>query len=58
MIQNVLIIDSKGIPGEYGGYETFVDRLIGEHEHEENIKYNVACKEMAMGIWMRVNLTG
>jgi len=57
IIRHIFIIGSKST-GQYGGYETFVDRLIGEHEHEENIKYNVACKEMAMGIWMRVNLTG
>ena len=29
--QHVFIIGSKSI-GQYGGYETFVDRLIGEHE--------------------------
>ena len=42
-VQHVFIIGSKSI-GQYGGYETFVDRLIGEHEHEDSIKYYVACK--------------
>ena len=42
-IQHVFIIGSKSI-GQYGGYETFVDRLIGEHENESSIKYHVACK--------------
>ncbi len=42
-IQHVFIIGSKSI-GQYGGYETFVDRLIGEHENETRIKYHVACK--------------
>lgn len=42
-VQHVFIIGSKSI-GQYGGYETFVDRLIGEHENEPNIKYHVACK--------------
>lgn len=42
-VQHVFIIGSKSI-GQYGGYETFVDRLIGEHENEESIKYHVACK--------------
>lgn len=42
-IQHVFIIGSKSI-GQYGGYETFVDRLIGEHENERSIKYHVACK--------------
>lgn len=41
--QHVFIIGSKSI-GQYGGYETFVDRLIGEHEDEKDIKYHVACK--------------
>lgn len=41
--QHVFIIGSKSI-GQYGGYETFVDRLIGEHEYEKSIKYHVACK--------------
>ena len=40
---HIFIIGSKSI-GQYGGYETFVDRLIGEHEHEDSIKYHVACK--------------
>lgn len=42
-VQHVFIIGSKSI-GQYGGYETFVDRLIGEHENENSIKYHVACK--------------
>lgn len=42
-VQHVFIIGSKSI-GQYGGYETFVDRLIGEHENDPSIKYHVACK--------------
>ena len=42
-MQHIFIIGAKSI-GQYGGYETFVDRLIGEHENEESIKYHVACK--------------
>ena len=42
-IRHIFIIGSKSI-GQYGGYETFVDRLIGVHEKEKNIKYHVACK--------------
>ena len=42
-IQHVFIIGSKSI-GQYGGYETFVDHLISEHEGEKSIKYHVACK--------------
>ncbi len=42
-VQHIFIIGSKSI-GQYGGYETFVDRLIGEHENEKSIKYHIACK--------------
>ena len=26
--QHVFIVGSKGIPAEYGGFETFVDKLV------------------------------
>lgn len=42
-VRHVFIIGSKSI-GQYGGYETFVDRLISEHENVTSIKYHVACK--------------
>lgn len=42
-IQHVFIIGAKSI-GQYGGYETFVDCLIREHENEPFIKYHIACK--------------
>ncbi|MFV0364824.1 MAG: beta 1-4 rhamnosyltransferase Cps2T [Suipraeoptans sp.] len=44
MIQHVFIVGSKGIPGKYGGYETFVDKLTQYHQDIEKIKYHVACK--------------
>ncbi|MDE7214070.1 MAG: DUF1972 domain-containing protein [Anaeroplasmataceae bacterium] len=40
---NVFIVGSKGIPGRYGGYETFVDKLTEYHQNNEKIKYHVAC---------------
>ena len=43
-LQHVFIIGSKGIPGLYGGYETFVDKLTEYHQNNTNIKYHVACK--------------
>lgn len=43
-MQNVFIVGSKGIPGAYGGYETFVDKLTEYHKDNENLKYHVACK--------------
>lgn len=43
-VQHVFIVGSKGIPGNYGGYETFVDKLTEYHEHSTSIAYHVACK--------------
>lgn len=30
--------------GNYGGYETFIDKLTEYHKNNNNIKYHVACK--------------
>lgn len=43
-MQHVFIVGSKGIPGNYGGYETFVDKLTQYHKTNLQIKYHVACK--------------
>jgi len=48
-MQHVFIIGSKGIPGGYGGYETFVDKLTEYHQYHSNIKYHVACKSTEEG---------
>ncbi|MDE6025516.1 MAG: DUF1972 domain-containing protein [Lachnospiraceae bacterium] len=45
-MQHIFIVGSKGIPGNYGGYETFVDRLTECHQDNGQIKYHVACKNM------------
>lgn len=41
-MKNVFIIGSKGIPANYGGFETFVDKLT-EGKISEDIKYHVSC---------------
>ena len=43
-VQHVFIVGSKGVPGNYGGYETFVDKLTEYHQNNPNLKYHVACK--------------
>lgn len=43
-MQHVFIVGSKGIPGAYGGYETFVDKLTEYHQTVKDLKYHVACK--------------
>ena len=39
--QNVFIIGSKGIPAQYGGFETFVEKLV-EYQTDRDILYHVA----------------
>lgn len=41
-MQHVFIIGSKGIPAQYGGFETFVDKLT-ENKKSREIKYHVSC---------------
>ncbi len=43
-MKHVFIVGSKGIPGAYGGYETFVDKLTEYHQERDDIRYHVACK--------------
>ena len=39
--QHVFIVGSKGIPAEYGGFETFVDKLV-QNQTTDEIQYHVA----------------
>ncbi|WEV60772.1 glycosyltransferase family 1 protein [Streptococcaceae bacterium ESL0729] len=41
-MKNIYIIGSKGIPAKYGGFETFVDKLV-QNQKSDQIKYHVAC---------------
>lgn len=41
-MKNVFIIGAKGIPANYGGFETFVDNLVAK-QVSKKIKYHVAC---------------
>ncbi|MCH4282002.1 MAG: DUF1972 domain-containing protein [Solobacterium sp.] len=47
-MQHIFIIGSKGC-GNYGGYETFVDKLTEMHMNKKNIKYHIACKMNGKG---------
>lgn len=44
-MRHIFIVGSKGIPGAYGGYETFVDKLTEYHQDRDDLKYHVACKD-------------
>lgn len=41
-MKNIFIIGSKGIPANYGGFETFVDKLV-LYQKSKDIKYHVSC---------------
>jgi rhamnosyltransferase len=41
-MKNVFIIGSKGIPSNYGGFETFVDKLT-LYKKSKDIMYHVSC---------------
>lgn len=41
-MKHIFIIGSKGIPANYGGFETFVDKLT-ENQVSSEIKYHVSC---------------
>jgi len=45
VMQHIFIIGAKGIPGAYGGYETFVDKLTEYHQNNSHLQYHVACKD-------------
>lgn len=42
-VQHVFLIGAKSL-GEYGGYETFINKLTEYHQNNPRIKYHVACK--------------
>jgi rhamnosyltransferase len=41
-MRNIFIIGSKGIPANYGGFETFVDYLTAQKQSDK-IQYHVSC---------------
>lgn len=41
-MQHVFIIGSRGLPAKYGGFETFVEKLV-QHQVSDQIRYHVAC---------------
>ena len=55
--QHVFVMGAKGL-ANYGGYETFIDKLTEQHEGNENIKYHVACKANGQGAMDETKLIG
>lgn len=54
-MQDVFIIGAKGI-GNYGGYETFLKKLIETEKNNANIRFHVACKFNGQGLMDETSL--
>lgn len=48
VVQHVFLVGAKSL-GNYGGYETFVNKLTEYHQNDDRIKYHVACKANGNG---------
>ena len=55
--RHIFVIGSKSI-GQYGGYETFVDKLTEYHSNNTEIKYHIACKANGDGHMDESKLSG
>lgn len=56
-MQDVFIIGAKGI-GNYGGYETFLKKLIETDKNNTKIKYHITCKYNGQGAMDESKLPG
>ncbi|MBM9561369.1 beta 1-4 rhamnosyltransferase Cps2T [Limosilactobacillus fermentum] len=56
-MQDIFIVGAKGI-GNYGGYETFLKKLIETDRNDMNIRYHVACKYNGQGAMNEKLLSG
>lgn len=56
-VQHVFIIGSKSI-GQYGGFETFVMKLLEYHKDNKQIQYHIACKANGSGAMNVSKLSG
>lgn len=41
-MKHIFIVGSRGLPAQYGGFETFVEQLVS-NQVSPNIRYHVAC---------------
>ena len=54
---DVFSIGSKSI-GQYGGYETFVNKLTEQHAGDQRVQYHIACKANGSGYMDETKLEG
>lgn len=56
-VQHVFLVGAKSL-GNYGGYETFIDKLTEYHQNNNKLKYHVACKANGDGCMNPYKTTG
>lgn len=56
-VQHVFLVGAKSL-GNYGGYETFIDKLTEYHQNNNKLKYHVACKANGDGCMDPYKTTG
>lgn len=56
-MQTVYVVGSKSL-GAYGGYETFVKKLVECHKDNDKVKYVIACKANGSGSMDESELEG
>jgi len=49
IMKDIFIVGSKGIPANYGGFETFVDNLVSKRKNN-NLKYHVSCMKLSNSV--------
>ena len=55
--RDIFIIGAKCI-GQYGGYETFIDKLTKQHQDEQEIRYHIVTKANGDGAMDETKLDG
>ena len=56
-VKNVFVVGAKCI-GQYGGYETFIDKLTEQHSSETSIQYHIVTKANGNGAMDESKLEG
>ncbi len=57
METHIFICGAKSM-GQYGGYETFVDKLTQYHQDRADFHYHILCKANGAGCMDESRLTG
>ena len=56
-VRHIFVIGAKSL-GQYGGYETFIDKLTGQHADQDGLCYHIATKANGSGAMDETQLLG